>query len=73
MYQRLVKKHESFKNDNWKGIPFKKSIIEDTNEANQKIQMLIKIVGELSEQLPNLQEKLDNLVIQSEVALKISQ
>lgn len=73
MYQRLAKKHEDFKNNMWKGIVVKKTINEDLGEIQTKGTNLIKIISELIEQLPMMQQKLDSLIIQIELALKAPQ
>lgn len=70
MYQRLAKKHEDFKNNRWKGGIVRKTIIEDLREAKTKGTTLIKIITELTEQLPMMQQKLDSLIIQLELASK---
>ncbi|KAG0555537.1 hypothetical protein KC19_12G176300 [Ceratodon purpureus] len=73
MYQRLVKKHEDFKNNKWKGVVVKKSINEDLTDAKTRGTTLIEVINELSEQLPLMQQKLDSLIIQIELALKSPQ
>lgn len=73
MYQRLVRKHEDFKNKKWKGVVVKKSINEDLQDAQKKGSTLIEVINKLVEQLPLMQLKLDSLVIQIELALKAPQ
>jgi len=73
MYQRFAKKHEDFKSNKWKGIITRKTIDEDLREALIKGSKLSKIIIELTEQLPMMQQKLDNLRIQIELALKAPQ
>jgi hypothetical protein len=73
LYQCLARKHEDYKSNKWKGIAIKKTISEDLREAQIKGTTLIKIIVELTEQLPMMQQKLDSLIIQIELALKAPQ
>ena len=73
MYQRLAKKHEDFKNNKWKGIVVKKDISDELKDAQRKGTTLIEVLNELTEQLPLMQQKLDSLIIQIELALKAPQ
>jgi Mg2+ and Co2+ transporter CorA len=73
MYQRLAKKHEDFKNNKWKGVVVKKSINEDLKDVLTKGTTLIEVINKLMEQLPFMQQKLDSLIIQIELALKALQ
>jgi len=73
LYQRHGRKYEDFKSNKWKGIVIRKTINEEFKEVQLKGTALIKIIVELIEQLPMIQQKLDSLIIQLELVLKAPQ
>lgn len=70
MYQQLAKRHEDIKNNKWRGVAVKKTLDEDIKDAQTRCNNMLKLINALMMELPALQNKLDIMIIQMELALK---